>query len=77
MTAKEWSNTNAKKKGNIRDYASVTQLVCLANLESLNAEFIRQNLSQQERLMRLNEIAIVQMRSLLGNPTIRKLGRGV
>lgn len=57
----------------MRDYASVTQLVCLANLESLNAVFIRQGLSQKERLIQLNEVAIVQMRSLIGNPTIKKL----
>ena len=66
MTAKEWRETNPNKKGNIRDYADVNQLVCLANLESLNAEFIRQDMSQGERLIKLNEIAIFQMRSLLG-----------
>lgn len=73
LTAKEWEAANPKEKGNMRDHASVTQLVCLANLESLNAEFIRQGLSQPERLMRLNQIAIVQMQSLLGNPTVKKL----
>ncbi len=73
MTAKEWKDKNSKLEGNIRDYSDVTQLVCLANLESLNAEFIRQGLSQGERLLRLNEIAIIQMRSLLGNSSIKKL----
>jgi hypothetical protein len=71
MTAKEWRDANPEKKANIRDCADVTQLVCLANLESLNAEFIRQGLSQGKRLMMLNEIAIIQMKSLLFNPTIK------
>lgn len=73
MTAKEWKDKNPKLDGNIRDYSDVTQLVCLANLESLNAEFIRQGLSQGERLLKLNEIAIIQMRSLIGNSSIKKL----
>ena len=66
MTAKQWRDQNSHKKGNIRDYTDVRQLVCLANLESLNAEFIRQELAQGERLLKLNEIAIIQMKSLLG-----------
>jgi len=73
MTAKEWRDLNPKADGNIRDYSDVTQLVCLANLESLNAEFIRQGLIQRERLLRLNEIAIIQMKSLLNNNSIKKL----
>ncbi len=73
MTAKEWKDKNPKLEGNIRDYADVSQLVCLANLESLNAEFIRQGLGQKERLLRLNETAITQMKSLSNNPTIKKL----
>jgi len=73
MTAKEWRDANPNKRGNIRDYADVTQLVCLANLESLNAEFIRQGLPQGKRLMMLNEIAIVQIKSLISNPTTKKL----
>lgn len=72
-TAKEWREKNPNEKGNIRDYADVRQLVCLANLESLNAEFIRQKLSQPERLKKLNEIAIIQMGSLAGNESIKKL----
>jgi hypothetical protein len=75
MTAKEWRDKNPKFEGNIRDYSDVSQLVCLANLESLNAEFIRQELSQGERLLKLNEIAIIQMRSLSGSPQIKKLGK--
>jgi phage regulator Rha-like protein len=73
MTAKDWREKNKKKKGNIRDYASTAQLVCLANLESLNAEMIRQGLPQNERLIKLNEIAIIQMSSLLSNPSLKKL----
>lgn len=73
MTAKEWRDKNSKSDGNIRDYSDVTQLVCLANLESFNAEFIRQGLSQNERLVKLNEIAIIQMMSLLGNNSLKKL----
>lgn len=65
MTAGEWRIKSKNKKGNIRDDANVTQLVCLAGLESLNAEFIRQKLTQPDRLTRLNEIAIIQMRSLM------------
>ncbi len=73
MTAKDWKDANKRKEGNMRDYADVTQLVCLANLESLNAEFIRRGLSQPDRLLGLNEIAIIQMRSLTGNNTLKKL----
>ena len=73
MTAKEWRDANSSKEGNIRDYSSVEQLVVLANLESLNAEYILQGMSQGERLKKLNEIAIRQMRSLLGADAITKL----
>ncbi|MDP4011846.1 MAG: KilA-N domain-containing protein [Candidatus Roizmanbacteria bacterium] len=72
-TAKEWRDENSNKEGNIRDYSDVTQLVVLANLEGMNAELIRQELSQPKRLIQLNEIAIVQMKSLLGNATLIKL----
>ena len=73
MTAKDWRKKNKNKKGNVRDYVDVCQLVCLANLESMNAEFIRQGLSQPERLKQLNQIAIRQMQSLIDNKTIKKL----
>ncbi|MBN1495080.1 KilA-N domain-containing protein [Candidatus Peregrinibacteria bacterium] len=73
LTAKEWRNANPKKDGNIRDYADIVQLICLSNLESFNAEFIRIGLKQNERLVKLNEIAIIQMRSLINNPKISKL----
>ncbi len=72
-TAKEWRDENSSKDGNIRDYADVTQLVVLANLEGINAELIRQGLSQHQRLLQLNQIAIIQMQSLLGNSSMKKL----
>ena len=61
MTAEQWREKNKDKTGNIRDEADVTQLVCLSNLESLNALFISEGLSQKDRLQRLNKIAIHQM----------------
>ena len=61
MTAKEWRDNNSDKEGNIRDYASIEELICLSNLESINAIFIKEGLKQSERLKRLNEIAIYQM----------------
>ena len=64
-TAQEWSKLNPNKKGNMRDYANITQLVVLANLECLNSEFIKQGLLQEERLIRLNKAAISQMKSLI------------
>ncbi len=73
MISKEWRTKNPNKSGNIRDYANVSQLVCLANLETLNAEFIRQGIPASERLLQLNEIAIIQMKSLLGNSEVKKL----
>jgi hypothetical protein len=73
MTAKEWREANPKAEGNVRDNADVTQLVCLANLENLNAEYIRARLAQGERLLKLNESAISQMRSLINNASVKKL----
>lgn len=73
MTAGKWREQNPKKEGNIRDYADVFQLVCLANLEALNAEFIRQGFSTLKRLLKLNEIAIIQMGSLIENSSLKKL----
>jgi hypothetical protein len=61
MTAAEWRKANPKKEGNIRDHAEVPQLICLSNLENLNAHFISEGLSQSERLKLLNEKAIQQM----------------
>jgi len=72
-TAKQWREENSDKKGNIRDYANVTQLVCLANLENLNAVFINDGLPQSERLVKLNQIAISQMKILLTDTSTKML----
>ena len=72
MTAKEWRDTYPDQKGNIRDYATINQLICLANMENLNAVFINKGMSQQERLTELNKIAIQQMR-ILENAETREL----
>ena len=61
MTAKQWRETNPDKKGNIRDYATINELICLSNMENLNAVFIEQDIPQHERLVKLNQIAIHQM----------------
>lgn len=61
ITAKQWREANLELKGNMRDYATMNQLICLSNLESLNAVFINENLAQSERLAKLNKIAIQQM----------------
>ena len=63
-TAKEWREENPDLKGNIRDYASINQLICLSNMENLNAVFINEGLAQSERLEKLNKIAIQQMKVL-------------
>jgi hypothetical protein len=76
VTAKEWRLFNPDKKGNIRDYATGEQLLVLANLESHNAEFIKEGLSQDERAQRLNEIAIYQMEVLLNTNIFPKLQQG-
>ena len=73
-TAKEWKNLNPDKKGNMRDYSNVTQLVCLSNLENLNALFIDEGLSQSDRLVKLNKIAITQMKLLTKDKTAKQLG---
>ena len=67
MSAKMWRDANPERKGNIRDDANVSQLVCLANLETLNALFIQEGLGQKERLQKLNTIAIQQMQILTDN----------
>lgn len=73
MTAKQWRDTNADAKGNIRDHANVAQLVCLSNLESLNALLIADGLAQGQRLDRLNKIAIGQMKLLVDDAGVKKL----
>jgi hypothetical protein len=72
-TAAIWREANPDKKGNIRDYADVSQLVCLANLENLNALFINERLSQEIRLERLNKIAIQQMRILTSDSGMKRM----
>jgi hypothetical protein len=72
-TAKEWREKNSGKDGNIRDYATLEQLVVLSNMESINALLIQQGLSQSQRLIHLNKTAITQMKSLLENKTIKNL----
>ena len=64
MTAKQWRDKNAEKEGNIRDYANINELICLANLENINSIYINEGLKQSERLIKLNEIAISQMKIL-------------
>ena len=61
MTAKQWREANPEQKGNIRDYATINELICSSNMENLNAVFIEQNMTQRERLVKLNQIAIHQM----------------
>ena len=67
MTAKQWRDANPDKKGNIRDYATINELICLSNMENLNAVFIDQGLPQGDRLIKLNQIAIQQMNVLEDN----------
>ena len=64
ITAKQWRDANPDKKGNIRDYASINELICLSNMENLNAVFINDGMSQSDRLIKLNQIAIQQMKIL-------------
>lgn len=73
LTAKEWREQNPNKKGNVRDEASIEQLVILSNMESINALLIGQGVSQGERLEQLNRVAITQMKSLLTSVGIKKL----
>lgn len=76
MTAKEWRDANLGEKGNIRDQANASQLVCLANLENLNALFINEGMAQPERLKKLNRIAIEQMEILTSDRNIKRLEGG-
>ena len=75
-TALQWRVENPGKDGNIRDYCSIEQLLVLANLESMNAEFIRMELKQSDRLKKLNNIAIQQLKSLTENPNVKILNVG-
>jgi len=73
QTAKEWRDAHPDAEGNIRDHAPLEQLVVLTNLESLNSVLIRQGLSAADRLLKLNEIAIPQMRTLLSTGNVKRL----
>ena len=73
VTAKEWRETHPDAKGNLRDYATLEQLVVLSNLESVNSVLIRQGISSAERLQQLNQIARIQMKSLLDNAAMQQL----
>jgi hypothetical protein len=72
-TALQWRNENPDKEGNIRDIATIEQLVVLSNMESINAVLIHQGLNQSERLIQLNKVAIMQMKSLLQHSCVKKL----
>jgi hypothetical protein len=76
MTAKDWRNNHPGEKGNIRDYANVSQLICLSNLENLNALFINEGMSQSDRLRKLNQIAIQQLKLLTDDTKIKQLETG-
>ena len=67
MTAKQWREANPELKGNIRDYATINELICLSNMENINAVLINDGMPQGERLIKLNQIAIQQMQVLEGN----------
>lgn len=73
MTAKEWRENNIDESGNIRDYATISQLVCLSNLENLNALFINENVPQDKRVTRLNQVAIQQMKILSEDKLVKRL----
>ena len=67
MTAKQWRDANPELKGNIRDYATINELICLSNMENINAVLINEGIPQGERLVKLNKIAIQQIRILEEN----------
>ena len=73
MTAKQWKEAHPDLKGNIRDYASINELICLSNMENINALLIQQNIPQSERLVQLNKIAIHQMGILESGPNTESL----
>lgn len=72
MTAKQWREKNPNKRGNIRDYANINELICISNMENINAVLIEDGLNQSERLVKLNKIAIHQM-SILEERTTKVL----
>jgi hypothetical protein len=76
LTAREWRDANPDSKGNIRDEATLQQLIVLSNMEAMNADFIRQGLSQSDRLVRLHQSALQMMESLIDNPSVKALPEG-
>jgi hypothetical protein len=76
VTAKEWRESNPDLKGNMRDYATAEQLLVLSNLENLNAEFIKMGFSKEDRLRKLNDVAIYQMQLLVAMPSMGLLKSG-
>ncbi len=73
ITAKQWKDNNPDVKGNIRDEASIEQLVGLSNMESINALLIEHELPQKDRLIQLNKVAIMQMKSLVESKVVKHL----
>ena len=73
LTAKQWRDMNPSSKGNIRDEATIEQLVVLSNMESINSLLIQQGLTQPQRIQQLNKVAITQMKSLINNQGLKKL----
>ena len=73
ITAKQWRELNPDKKGNVRDYANISQLICLSNLENLNALFVSEGKKQPQRLKKLNDIAIAQMKLLVANKSVKAI----
>ena len=73
LTAKEWRSRNPDKDGNMRDYASIEELIVMSNLESMNAQFISEKLPQSKRLEKLNKMARFQLESLLNNASLKKI----
>jgi hypothetical protein len=74
ITAQQWKNKNPTLEGNMRDHASLEQLVVLSNMESINALLIQQGFQSQERILQLNQVAITQMKSLVESKQLRVLG---
>ena len=74
LTSKEWRSRNPDKDGNMRDYASIEELIVMSNLESMNAQFISEKIPQSERLEKLNKMARFQLESLLNNASLKKIG---
>ena len=73
LTAKQWRDMNPSSKGNIRNEATIEQLVVLSNMESINSLLIQQGLTQPQRIQQLNKVAITQMKSLINNQGLKKL----